>query len=641
MVELKRGFGFWTILALLLTAMMGTGMFFGTALGSARAGNAVLIGWVIIICMGIYVAACFGELVAMFPRAGGVYEFAKQAYGSFISFMVGWTAWLMSTVSIIVLVIAAVEYLFPVGTAQTLILGIDYKIVIAIGIIIALNVIAYLGVDASAAVLMLFALVTLGVLLSIIFPGFLKINFSNLSNIFSTPAILIFAAMFFMLEALMGWEEASYLAEETKNPEKTIPKALVISTLIAGLLTIAVAFVSLGVIHWTQLSGLATPIHNVAFMLFGPSGSKIISWGIVVTLVGSAAGIVIASPRLILGMARDKLFIGQLAAIHKKRRTPYKAIIFQTVVAILLIIATAGKYQELLSWFTPIAVLVYVFVLMSVVVLRHKMPDAKRPFKVWFGRAGPLLVSLIYLAVIGVWLYLEPGSTIIIKRILSLIFFGVPIYLVLIFFYNPDAIIRFSNYFAYLAYWLENILLPKRIRKQIISVFQGLESRSILEYGSGVGTLTMHLADAVGPKGRIYATDMSKKNIKMLTKRLLKKKISHVTVIHDEHQVNRVHPDVDSVDMIFSVGMMGYMQDVKKILKEMHRLLPDGGRICFVEYINMFRFLPDAEWISNIKELKKVFRQAGFAVKIEKKHSLLWNYLFVYGIKSEQEVPII
>ena len=625
MVELKRGFGFWTILALLLTAMMGTGMFFGTALGSARAGNAVLIGWVIIICMGIYVAACFGELVAMFPRAGGVYEFAKQAYGSFISFMVGWTAWLMSTVSIIVLVIAAVEYLFPVGTAQTLILGIDYKIVIAIGIIIALNVIAYLGVDASAAVLMLFALVTLGVLLSIIFPGFLKINFSNLSNIFSTPAILIFAAMFFMLEALMGWEEASYLAEETKNPEKTIPKALVISTLIAGLLTIAVAFVSLGVIHWTQLSGLATPIHNVAFMLFGPSGSKIISWGIVVTLVGSAAGIVIASPRLILGMARDKLFIGQLAAIHKKRRTPYKAIIFQTVVAILLIIATAGKYQELLSWFTPIAVLVYVFVLMSVVVLRHKMPDAKRPFKVWFGRAGPLLVSLIYLAVIGVWLYLEPGSTIIIKRILSLIFFGVPIYLVLIFFYNPDAIIRFSNYFAYLAYWLENILLPKRIRKQIISVFQGLESRSILEYGSGVGTLTMHLADAVGPKGRIYATDMSKKNIKMLTKRLLKKKISHVTVIHDEHQVNRVHPDVDSVDMIFSVGMMGYMQDVKKILKE----------------INMFRFLPDAEWISNIKELKKVFRQAGFAVKIEKKHSLLWNYLFVYGIKSEQEVPII
>ena len=411
--------------------------------------------------------------------------------------------------------------------------------------------------------------------------------------------------------------------------------------MIAGLLTIAVAFVSLGVIHWTQLSGLATPIHNVAFMLFGPSGSKIISWGIVVTLVGSAAGIVIASPRLILGMARDKLFIGQLAAIHKKRRTPYKAIIFQTVVAILLIIATAGKYQELLSWFTPIAVLVYVFVLMSVVVLRHKMPDAKRPFKVWFGRAGPLLVSLIYLAVIGVWLYLEPGSTIIIKRILSLIFFGVPIYLVLIFFYNPDAIIRFSNYFAYLAYWLENILLPKRIRKQIISVFQGLESRSILEYGSGVGTLTMHLADAVGPKGRIYATDMSKKNIKMLTKRLLKKKISHVTVIHDEHQVNRVHPDVDSVDMIFSVGMMGYMQDVKKILKEMHRLLPDGGRICFVEYINMFRFLPDAEWISNIKELKKVFRQAGFAVKIEKKHSLLWNYLFVYGIKSEQEVPII
>ncbi len=83
------------------------------------------------------------------------------------------------------------------------------------------------------------------------------------------------------------------------------------------------------------------------------------------------------------------------------------------------------------------------------------------------------------------------------------------------------------------------------------------------------------------------------------------------------------------------------MQDVQKILKEMNRLLPNGGRICFVEYVNYFRFLPDAEWISNIENLKKVFREAGFSVKIEKKHGLLWDYLFVYGIKSEREVPFI
>ena len=73
----------------------------------------------------------------------------------------------------------------------------------------------------------------------------------------------------------------------------------------------------------------------------------------------------------------------------------------------------------------------------------------------------------------------------------------------------------------------------------------------------------------------------------------------------------------------------------------MNRLLPEAGRICFVEYVNFFRFLPDAPWISNLERLKKIFREAGFSVKVEKRHGFLWNYLFVYGIKSEVDVPVI
>jgi hypothetical protein len=73
----------------------------------------------------------------------------------------------------------------------------------------------------------------------------------------------------------------------------------------------------------------------------------------------------------------------------------------------------------------------------------------------------------------------------------------------------------------------------------------------------------------------------------------------------------------------------------------MNRILPDAGGICFVEYVNFFRFLPDAEWLSNTDRLKRVFREAGFSVQIEKKHGFLWNYLFIYGIKSERDVPFI
>jgi ubiquinone/menaquinone biosynthesis C-methylase UbiE len=211
----------------------------------------------------------------------------------------------------------------------------------------------------------------------------------------------------------------------------------------------------------------------------------------------------------------------------------------------------------------------------------------------------------------------------------------------LIFLYDPEAIVNFSNYFSRLTLWFENVILPKHIRNDIMGLFKDLERKVVLEYGAGVGTLTMHLAEAVGPQGMVYATDMSHRNINLLEKRLEKKGIKHVTLIHDEHQVNRIHPSIENVDFIFSVGMMSYMQDVRKILKQMNRILPDTGRICLVEYVNFFRFLPDVEWLSDTGKLRSIFREAGFSVQVKKKRGLLWNYLFIYGIKSERDVPFI
>ena len=99
----------------------------------------------------------------------------------------------------------------------------------------------------------------------------------------------------------------------------------------------------------------------------------------------------------------------------------------------------------------------------------------------------------------------------------------------------------------------------------------------------------MHLAEAVNPHGRVYATDLSEKDLVITKKRLRKKGHTHVVVIHDEHQINRVHPSIPHVDAIVSIGMMGYLQDVKKVLKEMRELLPYGGKIVFVDYVDFFK----------------------------------------------------
>ena len=115
----------------------------------------------------------------------------------------------------------------------------------------------------------------------------------------------------------------------------------------------------------------------------------------------------------------------------------------------------------------------------------------------------------------------------------------------------------------------------------------------------------------------------------------------HVIIIHDEHQVNRVHPDIPHVDSIVSMGMMGYMQDVKKILREMWELMPYGGRIVFVDYADFFKVIPNVAWLSKDSTIERIFREAGFSVFVTRKKGLFWNYIYVYVIKFRKDIPYV
>ena len=146
MTELKKSLGFWSIFSITVTAMIGTGMFFGTALAAGKAGNASLLVWIFLGLITVYVAACFGELTAMFPSAGGTYEFAKQTYGKGIaSFLIGWTSWIVINMMNSLLIVAALDYLIPKDY------GAIVKILMATAIIIVLNAFAYMGAEGTSA----------------------------------------------------------------------------------------------------------------------------------------------------------------------------------------------------------------------------------------------------------------------------------------------------------------------------------------------------------------------------------------------------------------------------------------------------------------------------------------------------------
>ncbi|MGV8141189.1 MAG: amino acid permease [Candidatus Woesearchaeota archaeon] len=638
MAELKKSLGFWSIFSITITAMIGTGMFFGTSFAAEKAGNASIFVWAFLGLLTVYIGACFGELTAMFPSAGGIYEFAKQAYGKGLgSFLIGWTSWIVINMMNSLLIVAALDYLIPRDY------GVWLKVSLSIIIIVVLNAFTYWGNDGISAILGFFAFLILLVLITIIFVGFGDVYYENYLPIFSTPFFGLFLALFFIVETFFGWENATFMAEETKDAERIIPKALIWSSVFVSVLGLLLAFVMLGVIPWQTLAASTTPLSQLTAILFPGSLAMLVSIGVVLALIGSAAGGLMGSPRLLLGLARDKMFLEQLADIHPKYQTPYKAIIFQTIVSIIVILFGFGKYLYLLELLVPIALLMYISVILAVPVLRFRKPSHPRPFKVWFGKIGPVIVSIIYLITIVVWLISTPNAGSMFRLGLSFIFFGVPIFLLLISYYDPESIKKINDYFAHIALYFENMSFPKEFRKELMGYFkEDLKDKTILDYGAGVGTLTLHLAEIVGPKGKIYATDFSKKNIEILMKRILKKGYNNVETIHDEHQVNRVHPNIRNVDMVFSVGMLGYIQDVSKVLRELYKILPRNGKICMVEYVDYFWILPNVKWLNNNEQIEKVFREAGFSVHVKRQRRLFWNYVIIYGIKSSGEtVPYI
>ncbi|MBW2976514.1 amino acid permease [Candidatus Woesearchaeota archaeon] len=660
MAELKRALGFWTILYLAIASIMGTGMFFGAAIGASYSGNASILAWVIISIIAVYISLFFGELVAMFPRAGGIYEFSKHAYGRFISFLMGWLAWLVGRLTSALLIVAAINYLIP-DPSQFYV-----KITIGIALIIILNIITFYGIRASGFIIVILGLLAIGITLSIILPGIFQIDITNLMPFFSVaaepiylpffgflgqPVILfgvpILVAIFFIAEAFFGWESATYLSEETINPEKTIPKALVLGTLIVGILTTAISLVSLGIIPWKTLTeafltSTSAPLSLVFEHIYGSFG-HLLNYGIFIALVGSAAGNIISSPRLILALARDKLFITQLSDIHPKYKTPYKAIIFQTIVSLIVFGMAFGKYKTLLSLLLPLGLIMYIFVILSVPILRHKYQykDAERSFKVPFAHIGSVLVILFLISLMAIWIVEEAAAWHILKLGLSFVAVGIPIYLLLEMYYDPDFIVKVNDFFAYFTLFTERFILPKTVRKEILTLLGDIKGKTILEFGCSVGTLTLHLAERVKPGGRVYATDLSKRDLMITQNRMIKRGHRHVVVIHDEHQVNRIHPDIPPVDAVVSIGMMGYMQDVKKILREIRQLMPNGGRIVFVDYADFFKVIPNVAWLSSDETIEKLFREVGFSVFVTRKKGLFWNYVYVYGIKFHHDVPYV
>jgi APA family basic amino acid/polyamine antiporter len=608
MADLKKELSYRAILLITINSILGTGIFFLPAVGAAHSGPASILSWVIMAVIAIYTGMCFAELASMFPKAGGIYEFCKQAFGRFPSFLIGWTTIIAGNITIAMLVVGAIQYIFPANFPLV-------TIPLSLLFVFVFNYIAYRGMKTSAFMLITFAFITLITLFLLIIPGIMKFNPDNLKPFFTFPVSAIFVTIFFIAETFFGWETATFLAEETKDGQKIMPKALITGTVIIAAIAVLFVVTSLGTIPWAEFIG-----------------EYVVTLLVYLAIIGSVAGWIVAAPRLLLAMSRDELFPKQLAAIHPKHNTPYKAIIFQTVLTTVLVFMGVGSYNTLLHLLVPIVLILYSAVLISLVVMRYTKKDVKRYYTVPGGKVVPWFIIAFLIALIVGW-WMEQHNALQLTMLgLSFILLGVPIYFLLEMFYDRRAIRHVEDFLARFTLMFENINLPTKHRKELLRLIGNVKGKSIYEYGAGVGTLTLHLAQRVGKKGKIFATGISKKELSILQNRLDKKGHKHVQVLHDPKHTDRAHTKVKKVDLVVSVGGMGYVKKPKTVLKHFAQRLKKGGRVVFLDYDKFFYLIPNIEWLN--QDVKTIFKQAGFDVKVEKKRGLLWTYVYMYGTKK-------
>ncbi len=645
MAELKRTLGFWTTCAFIFLNLVNTGIFFAVALASQAAGPGMIVAVSALALMSVYTAMCFAELTTMFPSAGGVYEFTKRAYGSFASFEIGWVVWLINNIATALLVIAAIEYLFPEGALAGLpISPLVLKTGIAIALIALMNYVAYRGAESSARLMLTLSLFSVVLFALLIVPGLLQIHAAQL-RLADIHLTTVFIAMFLLSETFFGWESVSFMAEEIEEPERTIPRALIATTAFASFVALALALITVGVIGMPRLASgeVARPVIELLSQMGFPGWLVLIAnVGIVLAFLGNAAGSIIGNPRLLMALSRDKLFIEQFAEIHPRRQTPYRAILMQSAVAILIVALAHGAYDRLLEMLIAPSLVLYAATLFLVPLFRARMPERERPYKAPGGRWLPLLLVAFYVGMLATWAASDPGALSQLRLLGSFMLFSIPIYLLLTYFYNPDAIITTVDRFAVLNLWFENVLVPRRVREEILELIPDANGKHLVELGAGVGSLTMHLAEHVGPAGKVYAIDFSSGNVRILERRVLRRGHAHVKVIHDPHLVNRIHPSVERADIAVSVGNLSYIQDVRKVLRELHAILPERGRVCFVEYVDFFWILPNnPKWLSREDEIQRIFAEAGFSVNVRSRRGIFWRYLFIYGVKQKSGAPYI
>jgi APA family basic amino acid/polyamine antiporter len=404
-------------------SMIGSGIFIVSADITRNVGSAgwLIFVWLITGFMTLTAALSYGELSAMFPKAGGQYVYLKQAYNPLIGFLYGWSFFtVIQTATIAAVGVAFAKftaYLLPQFSEDLVAIDLGFlKIspaqLLAILVILLLTFINNRGVKSGKIVQTIFTLAKLLSLIGLIAFGFYAFNAKvwtanwkgawdlhklnkdgSLASYTSIAAVgAIAAAMVGSIFSSDSWNNVTFIAGEIKNPKRNIGLSLALGTLTVTLIYIITNVMYTGVLslHDIALAEKDRVAVGVSQQIFGYAGTTIIALLIMVSTFGCNNGLIMAGARVYYSMANDGLFFKKAGSLNKNA-VPGFGLWIQCLFACAWCLS--GKYGDLLDMISFVVVVFYMLTIAGIFILRKKMPDAERPYKA----VGYPILPIVYI----------------------------------------------------------------------------------------------------------------------------------------------------------------------------------------------------------------------------------------------------
>ena len=428
--RLTRRLGLWSAVAVLVGSTIGSGIFRTPARIAAYVPAPVpMFGvWVLGGLLALCGALTYAELAATYPRSGGVYVYIREGFGRLPAFLFGWTELLLIRASALgAIATPFAEYLLrSLGYDPKIEPNATYVHYVAAAAIVLTASLNYVGVRWSSLVLNLTTGAKYGALMLLVLLAFAigQGDFGHFSQAAGSVQPASFGlALVSVLWAYDGWGDLSFVGGEVRDPERNLPRALVLGTLSVIAIYLLANAAYLYLIPIAQMGHSPLVAADAAQLIVGQLGVGLVAVLVMLATFSTLVGSILTSPRIFFAMADDGLLFSQVARVHPRFHTPSVSIVVTGALGVVWVLLL--NFDQLADQFVVAIFPFYALAAAAVLALRRRQPDRPRPVKVLGYPVVPLLFILATFLILGNALREHPGST---GLAFGGILLGVPVY---------------------------------------------------------------------------------------------------------------------------------------------------------------------------------------------------------------------